>query len=62
MFKEGNKVEVVLANTNPFSDDIAIAELIFYSPRVGPIMMTEDYKEGSVESCDLTSQRFKWSV
>ena len=55
MFWEGDKVEVVLTDTNPFSVDITITESIFYSIGVRPIMMIEDYEEGSVESCDLTS-------
>ena len=62
MFWEGNKVGVIPIDTNPFLVDIAIAESIFYYPSVGPIMMTEDYEEGLVESCILTSQGFKWSV
>ena len=59
---EGNKVKVVPVNVNPFLADIAIVELIFYSPGIDPIMLTEDYEEGSIESCDLTYHGFKWNV
>ena len=62
MFWEGNKVDVVPINTNPFSANITMVESIFYSPCVGPIMLTNDYEEGSMEFYNLTSQGFKWSI
>ena len=62
MFLEGNKVEVVPIDANPFSANITVAELIFYSSGIGPIMLIEDYEEGSIKSCDLTHQGFKWNV
>ena len=53
-------VEVVPVNMDPFSTNITMAESIFYSPYVGAIMLIVDYEEGSIESCNLTSQGFKW--
>ena len=60
MFLEGGKVEVVPANTNPFSINITMVKAIFYSRCVGPIMLTNDYEERSMESFNLTNQGFKW--
>ena len=50
---------MVLVNKSPFSIDMTITESIFYLPYVKPIMLTNNYKEGSMESCNLTSQGFK---
>ena len=59
MFWEVGKVEMMLDNKNPFSANITIAKLIFYLPHGKPIMLTNDYKEGSMESYDLTMDRIK---
>ena len=55
-------MEVVLVDTNPFLIDIVIVKSIFYSLGIGPIMLTMDYEERLIESCDLTHQGFKWNV
>ena len=47
---------MVLIDTNPFIADITMVESIFYSWCVGPIMLINDYEEGSMESYNLTSQ------
>ena len=53
---------MVLVDKNPFSTNLNMVESIFYSPCVGPIMLINDYKEGSMESYNLTSQGFKWKA
>ena len=62
MFWEGNKVEVVPIDVNPFSTDIVVIESIFYSSGIGLIMVNEEYEERLVESCYLTHKGFKWNV
>ena len=55
MFSEGGNIKVVPADKNPFSIDITMVDSIFYSPRVKPIILINDYDEGSIETCDLLS-------
>ena len=55
-------MEVVNADVNPFLADIAIVKSIFYSPRTGPITLTKDDEEASIESCNLTHREFKWNL
>ena len=62
MFWDQRKVEVVLTDSNPFLVDITMAESIFYSAQVKPIMVFEEFEKGLVKTCDLTSQGFKWKL
>ena len=39
-----------------------MVESIFYSLQVKPIMLTDDFGEGSIEACNLMSQGFKWKI
>ena len=49
----------MLAEKNMLLANVTMVESIFYLPRVKPIMLTYDYKEGSMESCDLMNQGLK---
>ena len=62
MFWDQGKVEIVLVDNNPFSVDITIVESIFYSTQVKPIMVIEEFEKGSVKTCDLTNQGFRWKL
>ena len=53
---------MVLVDKNSFLVNISMAEPIFYSPCVRLIMLTNDYEEWSMESCNLTSQDFEWKA
>lgn len=55
-------MEVDLANRNPFVVDVKMATAIFYSPHVESIRLLENYKEGFMESCDITSQGFRIKI
>ena len=59
MFWEWGKVEVMIADKNMFLADITMAKSVFYLPCVKPIILMNDYKEGFMESYNLTSQGFK---
>lgn len=59
MFWEGDKVETVEVDKNPFTDDVKMVEAIFYSPHLEPIQVSENYEEGSWSACNLTTRGFE---
>lgn len=48
----------MVADKNPLTAYVKMAEAIFYSSQMDPISIPEEYEEGSWESCDLTADGF----